>query len=83
MAGMNLGTSVSAATRSASKFRAGNNVITLQSVSSCSCSFESMKYCLKYYTQLCAEHFKRVTIMMPDMQLATRVGKRVEPDHKK
>ncbi|CAL6024571.1 Hypothetical_protein [Hexamita inflata] len=39
MAGMNLGTSVSAATRSASKFRAGNNVITLQSVSSCSGSF--------------------------------------------
>ncbi|CAL5977638.1 Hypothetical_protein [Hexamita inflata] len=39
MAGMNIGTSVSAATRSASKFRAGNNVITLQSVSSCSCSF--------------------------------------------
>ncbi|CAL6015354.1 Hypothetical_protein [Hexamita inflata] len=30
MAGMNLGTNVSAATCSASKFRAGNNVITLQ-----------------------------------------------------
>ncbi|CAL6114838.1 Hypothetical_protein [Hexamita inflata] len=39
MAGMNLGTSVSVATRSASKFRAGNNVITLQSVSSCLGSF--------------------------------------------
>ncbi|CAL5995110.1 Hypothetical_protein [Hexamita inflata] len=33
MAGMNLGRSVSAATRSASKFRAENKVITLQSVS--------------------------------------------------
>ena len=34
-------------------------------------------------TQLCAEHAKRVTIMQPDMQLATRIGKRVEPDNKK
>ncbi|CAL6086476.1 Hypothetical_protein [Hexamita inflata] len=37
MAGMNLGTSVQAATRSTS--RAGNNVIILQSVSSCLGSF--------------------------------------------
>ena len=34
-------------------------------------------------TQLCAEHGKRVTIMQPDMVLATRIGKRVEPDVKK
>ncbi|CAL6019655.1 Hypothetical_protein [Hexamita inflata] len=41
MAGMNLGIGVSAATRGASKFRAGNNVITLQSVSSSSFTLES------------------------------------------
>lgn len=34
-------------------------------------------------TQLCAEHAKRVTIMQPDMLLATRIGKRIEPEHKK
>ncbi|CAL5997799.1 Hypothetical_protein [Hexamita inflata] len=39
MAGMNLGTSVSAATRGASMFKSGNKVINLQSVSSCSGSF--------------------------------------------
>ena len=32
---------------------------------------------------MCAEHAKRVTIMQPDMELATRIGKRVQPDHKK
>ncbi|CAL6040302.1 Hypothetical_protein [Hexamita inflata] len=37
--GKNLGARVLATTRSASKFRAGNNVITLQSVSSCSGAF--------------------------------------------
>ena len=31
-------------------------------------------------TQLCAEHAKRVTIMQPDMLLATRVGGRVMPE---
>ena len=34
-------------------------------------------------TQLCAEHSKRVTIMQPDMLLATRIGGRVQPDQKK
>ncbi|KAH0572340.1 histone H3 [Spironucleus salmonicida] len=34
-------------------------------------------------TQMCAEHAKRVTIMQPDMELATRIGKRAQPDHKK
>lgn len=34
-------------------------------------------------TQLCAEHAKRVTIMKPDMELATRIGKRIEPERKK
>jgi len=34
-------------------------------------------------TQMCAEHAKRVTIMKPDMDLATRIGKRVEPERSK
>lgn len=34
-------------------------------------------------TQLCAEHAKRVTIMKPDMELATRIGKRIEPEYRK
>eukprot|EP00768_Dysnectes_brevis_P007099 gnl/Dysnectes_brevis/586_a648_4104.p1 GENE.gnl/Dysnectes_brevis/586_a648_4104~~gnl/Dysnectes_brevis/586_a648_4104.p1 ORF type:complete len:142 (+),score=61.85 gnl/Dysnectes_brevis/586_a648_4104:780-1205(+) len=51
-------------------------VIALQEAS------ESYLVSLFEDTNLCAIHAKRVTIMKSDMELATRIGKRIEPESK-